>query len=66
MTDVSRRQLVAGVVVAGAELLGRGVMAQSRRLFKIGALSESWGPTPAIVGCGTDCSRWGTARMTIS
>ena len=50
MTSVSRRQLVAGVVVAGAELLGRGVMAQSRRLVKIGALSESWGPTPAIVG----------------
>jgi putative ABC transport system substrate-binding protein len=24
--------------------------AQSRRLFKIGALTESWGPTPAIVG----------------
>jgi len=50
MTNVSRRQLLAGFVVAGAELLGRGVMAQSRRLVKIGALTESWGPTPAIVG----------------
>jgi putative tryptophan/tyrosine transport system substrate-binding protein len=50
MTSMSRRQLLAGVVVAGAELLGRGVMAQSRRQVKIGALTESWGPTPAIVG----------------
>jgi putative ABC transport system substrate-binding protein len=50
MTNVCRRQLLAGFVVAGAELLGRGVMAQSRRLVKIGALTESWGPTPAIVG----------------
>jgi ABC-type uncharacterized transport system substrate-binding protein len=50
MTNVSRRQLVAGFVVVGAELLGRGVMAQSGRLVKIGALTESWGPTPAIVG----------------
>jgi len=50
MTNVSRRQLLAGLVVAGAELPGRGVMAQSRRLVKIGALTESWGPTPAIVG----------------
>jgi putative ABC transport system substrate-binding protein len=50
MTSMSRRQLLAGVVVAGAELLGRGVMARSRRQVKIGALTESWGPTPAIVG----------------
>jgi putative ABC transport system substrate-binding protein len=50
MTNVSRRQLLAGFIVAGAELPGRGVMAQSRRLVKIGALTESWGPTPAIVG----------------
>jgi len=50
MTDVSRRQLVAGFLVAGAELLGRDVPAQPTRLVKIGALTESWGPTPAIVG----------------
>lgn len=50
MTTVSRRQLVVAFAVVGAELLGRGVMAQSRRLVKIGALTESWGPTPAIVG----------------
>jgi putative ABC transport system substrate-binding protein len=50
MTNVSRRQLLAGFVVAGSDLLGRDVMAQSARLFKIGALTESWGPTPAIFG----------------
>ena len=30
--------------------IGRDGAAQSRRLVKIGALTESWGPTPAIVG----------------
>lgn len=49
-SKISRRQLVAGFVGLGAELLGRRVMAQSPRLIKIGALTESWGPTPAIVG----------------
>jgi putative ABC transport system substrate-binding protein len=37
-------------VVAGAELVGRDVLAQSTRLIKIGALTESWGPTPAVIG----------------
>lgn len=50
MTNLPRRQLVVGFMVAGAELLGRNVLAQSGRLFKIGALTESWGPTPAVVG----------------
>jgi putative ABC transport system substrate-binding protein len=50
MTNLPRRQLVAGLLVAGANLLGRDVLAQSTRLVKIGALTESWGPTPAIVG----------------
>jgi ABC-type uncharacterized transport system substrate-binding protein len=50
MTKLPRRQLVAGFMVVGAELLSRSVLAQSARLFKIGALSESWGPTPAVVG----------------
>jgi putative ABC transport system substrate-binding protein len=31
-------------------LIGRDVVAQPARLVKIGALTESWGPTPAIVG----------------
>ena len=45
-----------GVLLALALVLaipgprGRVSEAQSRRLFKIGALTESWGPTPAIVG----------------
>jgi ABC-type uncharacterized transport system substrate-binding protein len=50
MTNLPRRQLVAGLLVAGANLLGRDVLAQSTRVVKIGALTESWGPTPAIVG----------------
>jgi putative ABC transport system substrate-binding protein len=50
MTNLPRRQLMAGLLVAGANLLGRDVLAQSTRLVKIGALTESWGPTPAIVG----------------
>jgi putative ABC transport system substrate-binding protein len=50
MTSLPRRQLIAGFLVVGTELLGRNVMAQSTRLAKIGALTESWGPTPAIVG----------------
>jgi putative ABC transport system substrate-binding protein len=50
MTDLRRRQLLAGFLVAGAGLLGRNAFAQPARLFKIGALTESWGPTPSIVG----------------
>ena len=50
MTNLPRRQLVSGFLVAGAALVSRDVVAQSTRLFKIGALTESWGPTPAIVG----------------
>jgi putative tryptophan/tyrosine transport system substrate-binding protein len=42
--------LVLGIVlaIAGAAVCVTG--AQSPRLVKIGALTESWGPTPAIVG----------------
>lgn len=50
MTNRSRRRLLRGLVVVGAALVGRDVLAQSPRLVKIGALTESWGPTPAIVG----------------
>jgi putative ABC transport system substrate-binding protein len=50
MTDPRRRRVVAGLLVAGLDLLGRDVFAQSPRLIKIGALTESWGPTPAIIG----------------
>jgi putative ABC transport system substrate-binding protein len=50
MTNVGRRRVVAGFVAGGAALLSRDVFAQSVRLIKIGALTESWGPTPSIVG----------------
>lgn len=50
MTNLSRRHLVAGFLAAGAELLSRDVLAQAGRLVKIGVLTESWGPTPAVVG----------------
>ena len=50
MTHLTRRRLVAGLVIGGPWLLGRDVLAQSARLFKIGALTESWGPTPSVVG----------------
>jgi putative tryptophan/tyrosine transport system substrate-binding protein len=50
MTSLPRRHFVTGVLVAAAELLGRDVIAQSGRLMKIGVLTESWGPTPGIIG----------------
>jgi putative ABC transport system substrate-binding protein len=50
MTNLPRRQLVAGFLLAGTELLSRDVLAQSARLVKIGTLTESWGPTPAVIG----------------
>jgi putative tryptophan/tyrosine transport system substrate-binding protein len=50
MTHLSRRRVVAGAMVGAAAWLGRGRPAQSARLLKIGALTESWGPTPAMVG----------------
>jgi putative ABC transport system substrate-binding protein len=42
--------LVLGIVLAIAGPMARAADAQSPRLVKIGALTESWGPTPAIVG----------------
>lgn len=47
---LTRRHLVAGGLAAGAALLARRVAAQPARLLKIGALTESWGPTPSVVG----------------
>jgi len=40
--------LAVGVTTVG--LMGRAVGAPPTRLIKIGALTESWGPTPAIIG----------------
>jgi putative ABC transport system substrate-binding protein len=42
--------LVIGIVLAAAGALDRHVHAQPARLVKIGALTESWGPTPGIAG----------------
>ena len=50
MTIITRRRLVGGLVVLGTGLFSRGVRAQPARPIKIGALTESWGPTPAVVG----------------
>ncbi len=50
MSDAHRRRFVRTCAVLGIQLLARPVSAQPRRPAKIGALTESWGPTPAIVG----------------
>jgi putative ABC transport system substrate-binding protein len=42
--------LVLGIVLTIAGPMAPATDAQSPRLVKIGALSDSWGPTPAIVG----------------
>jgi putative ABC transport system substrate-binding protein len=42
--------LALGIVLAIAGPMARATEAQSPRLIKIGALTESWGPTPAIAG----------------
>jgi putative tryptophan/tyrosine transport system substrate-binding protein len=40
--------LAAGLTIVG--LMGQAVAAPPARLIKIGALTEAWGPTPAIIG----------------
>ncbi len=42
--------LVIGLVLTSAGAMNQEVGAQAGRLVKIGALTESWGPTPAIIG----------------
>jgi len=42
--------LTVGLILASGALVGRAVEAQPRRPIRIGALTESWGPTPGIVG----------------
>ena len=42
--------LAAGIAATMAGLIGDGFGAQPQRPFMIGALTVSWGPTPAIVG----------------
>jgi putative ABC transport system substrate-binding protein len=50
MTDLSRRRLLVALGLTAGELIGREIGAQPARPVKIGALTESWGPTPAVVG----------------
>lgn len=50
MRTVRRRLLILGAIFAGAGLAGRVRAAQAARLIRIGALSDAWGPTRAIVG----------------
>jgi len=42
--------LLLGTVLMIAGPMARATEAQSPRLVRIGALTESWGPTPAIIG----------------
>lgn len=50
MTPFGGLLLALGMVVAAQSPMARVAEAQPRRLVKIGALTESWGPTPAIIG----------------
>ena len=50
MTRVHVGLLVIGLFLTFAGLRDGEVAAQPQRLIRIGALTESWGPTPAIVG----------------
>ena len=50
MIGLCRRRVVVVLATAAAALATRGVWAQPTRPARIGALTESWGPTPAIVG----------------
>jgi len=50
VTAVRGVLLVLGIVLTLAGPMARATEAQSPRPVKIGALTESWGPTPAIIG----------------
>ena len=50
MTRVHVGLLVIGLFLTLSGLRDGEVAAQPQRLIRIGALTESWGPTPAIVG----------------
>jgi putative ABC transport system substrate-binding protein len=48
--NLLRRRLLAALFGAATGFSSRDALAQPARLVKIGALTESWGPTPALVG----------------
>jgi len=50
VTAGRRVLLVLGIVLTLAGPMARATDAQSPRLVRIGALTESWGPTPSIAG----------------
>ena len=50
MTRLGRREVLAGILLTMGAPGGRDLGAQPARLIKIGGLTESWGPTTAIVG----------------
>jgi ABC-type uncharacterized transport system substrate-binding protein len=50
MKEGRRRVLAVAIGFTAAGLIGSAVGAPPTRLIKIGALTESWGPTPAIIG----------------
>jgi putative ABC transport system substrate-binding protein len=50
MRGLGLRLLAVAMGLASVALAGRAVGAPPARLIKIGALTESWGPTPAIIG----------------
>jgi putative ABC transport system substrate-binding protein len=50
MTRLSRRVVLLGIILTAGGALGSDVEAQRARPIKIGALTESWGATPGIIG----------------
>ncbi|HUF93406.1 MAG TPA: ABC transporter substrate-binding protein [Candidatus Limnocylindria bacterium] len=50
MTRLRAGMLVIALLLASAAAMSRAVGAQPPRVIKIGALTESWGPTTGIVG----------------
>src|SRR5262245_3460373 len=50
MTDPARRRPLVALGLTAGELVGRKAGAQPAPLVKIGVLTESWGPTPAVIG----------------
>jgi len=50
MISLRLHLITLGVVLTAAWLTAPGVAAPPARMVKIGALTESWGPTPAIIG----------------
>jgi putative ABC transport system substrate-binding protein len=50
MRRIRSGALVVGLVLTSAGVLTSAIAAPPARLIKIGALTESWGPPPAIIG----------------